>query len=127
MFWRKEKVAVEAAPAGVSSVEAKATKPKAKKLSPKETVMSEIEQLAPEQELKYFLPSTYGSRVYIVELNPEYPKKGKKYVMSTQRVEDGKLVGEKTRSWDSDKPKAIVNWIIDAFLGQTGVPEKWKE
>ena len=103
------------------------SKPKAKKLSPKEIIINEIEQLAPEQELKYFLPSTYGDRVYIVELNPEYPKKGKQYIMSTQRVADGKLAGEKTRSWDSDKTKAIASWILDAFLGQTGMPKKWEE
>jgi hypothetical protein len=103
MIWKKEQT------------EAKATeaKPqKVKKLSPKEIIGSQIEQLGPGQSLSYKLPEAYGGDFVIVELNPQYPGKGKKYAVNSDEVVEGKPAGKKIRMFDSDKPTDIANWIM---------------
>jgi len=96
MFWKK-----------------KAAEPKVKKLSPKEIMVNQVEQLAPGQALSYRLPETYGGGLVIVELNPQYPSKGKKYELSTEKLVDGKPAGERRHLFDYDKPKDIVSWILE--------------
>lgn len=96
MFWKK-----------------KNDKPREKKLSPKEVIINKIEQLIPGQALCYKLPETYGGGLAAVELNPQYPQKGKRYVMSTEELVDNKPSGKRRRLWDSDKPKGLAAWIID--------------
>lgn len=93
-------------------------KPEEKKeLSPKEVkinqVAAQVEQLSPEGSLVYKLPEFYWAGFAgfcIVEQNPD---KGKKYVMSTDRIVDGKPAGRKSRVWASDKPKDVAGWIVD--------------
>lgn len=97
MFWRKKN----------------AEKPKEKKLSPNEVVINKIEQLTSGQALSYRLPETYGGGLAVVELNPQYPKKGKKYIMSTEELVVNKPSGKRRRLWDSDKPKDMAAWILD--------------
>lgn len=91
----------------------KSTEPREKKLSPKEVIINKIEQLTPGQALCYKLPETYGGGLAVVELNPQYPQKGKRYVMSTEELVDNKPSGKRRRLWDSDKPKDLAAWIID--------------
>ena len=96
MFWKKRQ-----------------QEPKAKKLSPKEIMSNQIEQLSPGQTLSYRLPETYGGGLVIVELNPQYPKKGRKYVLSTEKLVDGKPAGERCHFLDYDKPKDLSNWVLE--------------
>ena len=104
MFWKKKQ----------AEAKAKEAKPKkVKKLSPKEIIGNQIEQLSPGQSLSYRLPETYGGGLAIVGLNPEYPGKGKKYVLSTDKIVAGKPAGQKTRFWDSNKPKDVASWILE--------------
>ena len=83
-----------------------------KELSPQEIIGSQIEQLGPGQSLSYKLPEALGGDFAIVELNPQYPGKGKKYVVSSDEIVEGKPAGKKFRMFDSDKPKDIAGWIM---------------
>ncbi len=101
MFWKK-----------------KTEEPKEKKLSPKEIMMNQIEQLVPGQALSYKLPQTFGGGLAVVELNPRYPEKGKKYAMCTEELADNNPTGKRMPIWYSDKPKELATWILD----RNGVP-----
>ena len=104
MFWKKK-----------PATEAKATeaKPKVKKLSPKEIMSNQFEQLGPGQCLSYRLPETYGGGLAVVELNPQYPTKGRMYIVSTEKIVGDKPAGQRSRLWDSNKAKDVAGWIID--------------
>ena len=107
MFWKKKQ----------TEAKAKEAKPqKAKKLSPKEIMINQIEQLGPGQNLTYrlaeFLWEGFGGFI-VVELNPQYPQKGRRYIVSTDKIVDGKPAGQKTRLWDSNKPKDVASWILE--------------
>jgi len=84
-----------------------------KKLSPKEVITNEIEQLAPGQALSYKHTETFGGGLTVVELNPQYPEKGKKYNVSTEELVDNKPAGKRRRLFDSNKPKDVASWILD--------------
>ena len=103
MIWKKKQTEVKATEAKPQKV---------KELSPKEIIGSQIEQLGPGQSLSYKLPEAYGGDFVIVELNPQYPGKGKKYVVSTDEMVEGKPAGKKFRIFDSDKPTDIGGWIV---------------
>lgn len=99
--------------------ETKATESKPqKKLPPKEIIMNQVEQLGPGQSLTYQLGKYLweGFAAFaIVELNPEYPAKGKgkKYILSTDKIVEGKPAGKRARFWDADKPKDIAGWLLE--------------
>ena len=105
MFWKKKPATGEP------------SKPKAKELSPKEIIINQIEQIGPGQSLTYQLGEYLMDRFAIVDLNPGYPGKGRKYIVSSDKMADGKPTGKKSRNWDTNKPKDIANWI----LGKDGV------
>lgn len=128
MFWKKKKPAVAptsvaptAAATGVTPTEAKAEapKPEAEKLSPKDIVRQQVEQLKAGQTLIYQLGKIWGVAVKdelaVIELNPEYPKPkmGLKFILSTEKLVDGKPAGERTRLSDSNKPKDLASWVAD--------------
>jgi hypothetical protein len=93
-----------------------------KKLSPNEVIANQIGQLDPGQSLSYRLPETFGGGLAVVELNTEYPGKGKKYVLSTDKIVEGKPAGKRSRIWDSDKPKDIAGPAHDVTLRKGGQP-----
>lgn len=101
MFWKKKQT------------EAKPTEKKAKekKLSPMDIIMDKIEQLVLGESLSYHLPPIYGDDLAIVQLNPDYPNKGRKYALFSEKLVDGKPCGQRVRLWYSDKPRDIANWI----------------
>ena len=104
MFWKKKQ----------TEAKAKEAKPqKAKKLSPMEIMISQIEQLGPRQSLTYQLAEYLMDRFAIVELNPQYPAKGRRYIVYIDKIADGRPAGQKTRSWDSNKPKDVASWILE--------------
>ncbi len=88
-----------------------------KKQSPKEILISKIEQLSGGQGIRYRLPETYGGGLAVLGLNPEYdpaqPKKGKKYVMAIETLVNDKPSGKKRVLWDTAKPKDLANWVFE--------------
>lgn len=101
MFWKKKQT------------EAKTTekKAKAKKVSPMDIIINQIAQLVLGESLIYHLPAIYGNDLAIVQLNPDYPNKGRKYTMFSEKLVDGKPCGQRVRLWYSDKPRQIADWI----------------
>ena len=96
MFWKK-----------------KEGKGEEKELSPKEIVANKVEQLGPGEALSYRLAEVYGGGLAIVEPNPQYPEKGKKYFLSLDKIVDEKPTGKRSRLWESNKPKDFAGWIIE--------------
>jgi len=129
MFWRKKQaVTAGGAPMAVpTEMKAEVPKPKAKKLSRTQIITNEIEELTLGQEIGYFIPSSYGDRVYFVKYNPNYPDKGKKYAMSTDNVVNNKLTGNRMPGWNTNSAKDVAKWILSNLLGESeGVPKKWE-
>jgi len=111
MFWRKKQTEAVAIPDTDRAVSKKTKKGAAKKLSMKDVIVNEMLQLVPGQVVSRELEKTYGGGLAIVELNPAYPGKGKKYSLFTDKLVDGKPAGKRTHFWDADKPKDIADWI----------------
>jgi len=99
MFWKKKQT--EAKPQ------------KVKKPSPKDIIASKVEQLGPEEGVSYRLAEAYGGGLAVVELNPQYPEKGKKYFLSLEKIVDGKPEGKRSRLWNSNKPIELAHWILE--------------
>jgi hypothetical protein len=54
-----------------------------------------------------------GKGANVIELNPAYPGKGqKKYNIYVTDVIDTQPVGKGAKLWNSDKPKAIADWVV---------------
>ena len=99
MFWKKKPVTEKPS--------------KAKELSPKDIMANQIEQLGPGQTVSYQLAEVFGGELAIVELNPQYPKKGGKYSLSFEKLVDGKPTGDRARYADFNKTKVLASWIVD--------------
>ncbi len=97
MFWKKK--------------EAGAPK-KEKKLSPREIIIRRVEALEPGQSISYKVLEIYGGGLGIIELNPDFPEKGKKYYIYREGVVDDPK-GEKRLLVDTSKPKDIAGWVVD--------------
>lgn len=89
------------------------TKSGPKQLSPRETLNQKIEALQPGQAVSYTLPDTFGGGLAVMHLNPDYPNKGKKFVMSLESLMDGKPSGKRRYLWDSNKAKDLASWVMD--------------
>jgi hypothetical protein len=76
-------------------------------------IVGEVEQLTPGQSLIYKLPEYYWSfaAFLICDINPEFPKKGKKYVLSTDSAVDGKPAGQKKRISEEKKAEEFADWV----------------
>lgn len=93
--------------------------PKVKEPSPREILMNqiadEVQKLAPGQSLIYKLPELYWSgfaAFLIAELNPSYPKKGRKYIMYTDKIVDGKPAGRRGSGWQTNNPRDYADWVV---------------
>ncbi len=120
MFWKKKTETVAASGAAAAPVaeasEAKtAEQPEttAQTLPPEQTLESQIMQLTPGQAIAYQHPAIYGGGLSIVELNPNYPDKGKRYSLNTEELADGKPTGKTRQLWESDKVKDIAHWVLE--------------
>jgi len=114
MFWKKKQPVATALEGKAQETKVEAQEPqKAKKLSPKEIIIDRIEQLAAGETVSYRLAEARGGGLAVVELNPQYPEKGKKYFLSLEKIVDGKPAGTRSRLWDSNKPKELAGWIIE--------------
>ncbi|MFC1934618.1 hypothetical protein ACFLXX_05700 [Chloroflexota bacterium] len=74
-------------------------------------IIADIEKLGQGEVLSYRLSETYGGQLAVVEFNTMYPWKGRKYILSTQTLINGKPVGEKTLVMESDEAKDIAAWV----------------
>ena len=115
MFWKKKQVIASAIEVGGGTAVrgmVKGRKTKASKGIPlRSTIMNEIVQLTPGHFVSRELHRTYGGGLAVVELNPDYPGKGEKYVLSTEKIVDGKTTGKRTKLWGTNKAKELADWI----------------
>lgn len=92
----------------------KPAKPKARKLTPNEVLANQIEQqLTMGQTLRYKIPETSGGGFITVELNPQYPQKGRKYILSMENMVNGMPGGKKTILYDSDNSIDLATSVLD--------------
>ena len=89
---------------------------KSKSVSKKKQAFAGIEQLVPGQSLIYRLAEVYHSGMgefAVIERNQDVPGNGKKFVISTDKEENGSPKGQRIRRWDTNKTKDIVVWLKD--------------
>jgi hypothetical protein len=83
-------------------------------------IVGEVEQLTPGQTLTYKLPEFYWPGLggfLMVELNPSYPDKGRKYILSSDKIDDGQPAGKKSPARESNNPKDFAEWVFQ-FNGE---------
>ena len=122
MFWKKKTVGTE-----TPATKVEPSKKKVKPLSPREILRQQIEQLAPGGVIKYKFPETFGGNLAVIELNPQYPQKGHKYILSSEKLIDDKPTGTKSRLFDYDNPKGLANWVMERMGQPFIVAEKGSE
>ena len=86
---------------------------KAKVLTKKGIFAGQIEQLGAGQSLSYITSGWSGDYLIAIEINPRYPKKGKKYLVSIEELAEGKASGKRQFVGDSNKPHDMAGWIIN--------------
>ena len=104
------------------------TKPEPIKLYTKAEIQEKIEALSqPGSTVFFYLagsPSSggpLGRGAAVIELNPNFPgKKQRKYNIYTDDVNGIELVGKRQKSFDSDKPKDIANWVKERHYIPSG-------
>jgi len=98
----------------------KVTVAKPHKATPSEALAGKIEQLAPGKTLRYKIaePEVWGCNFISVDLNPRYPQKGKKYILSREKMANGLPDGNKCGLYDSDDAIQVANSIIE----RKGIP-----
>ena len=86
-------------------------------LEPREVIVERIQQIEPEEVLRYRLPDVYtgiyGGEFGVIQLNPEYPRRGKKYSFSMERLVGDKPSGKFTHIWDTNSPERLADWILE--------------
>lgn len=94
---------------------------KAKKLAPHMVLVSQIELLTPGQMLRYKIPETDGGGFIDIEINPQYPLGGRKYVFAIEKAVNGMPSGHRSILYDSDKPTDLTTSILDRHAELYGV------
>jgi hypothetical protein len=80
-------------------------------------IIGELEQMTQVQSLIYKLPQEFWNAFgafLIVELNPTYPQKGKKFCTYVDNIEDGKPAGKRRDLGQNNKPKDVADWIAQS-------------
>ncbi|MFH1646670.1 MAG: hypothetical protein ABID71_03125 [Chloroflexota bacterium] len=116
MFGKKKQVTTAHVVEGAAAQTARPAKEKIKKvkpLTPQEIMTKQIEQLEGTQVATYKLPPDRGGWMAMVSINPTYPTKGRKFIMTIDRMPGGVAGKEKSVLWDSNSAKDMANWIID--------------
>jgi hypothetical protein len=114
MFWKKKQVTAAPVVEGAAGATAKPVKVKKEKpLSPKEIMARKFEQLEATGSCTYRLSPDRGGWLITVSINPQYPTKGKKYVMTVDRMTGGTPGKDKSVLFDSNHAKEMAEWIID--------------
>jgi hypothetical protein len=77
-------------------------------------IAQEVEALTPGQAVIYQIPEFYSfARFLGVELNPMFPQKGKKYLMFTDQVADGKPVGKRSEMCTTNNALEYAVWVSE--------------
>jgi len=87
-----------------------------KKLSPKEIMMNQIDQLAPGQSLVYKLPEIYWTGLggfILIERNAQQTEKSKPFTAFSDEIKDGTPVGKKKKLWEFNQAKEMASWIME--------------
>jgi len=104
----------QAAGRPVLKPEQEEAKAKAKKLTPYISFARQIDQIVPGQTLRFKIArERWGADFVNVELNPQYPQSGNKYILSTENAVQGMPGGKKTIMYDSNNPIEIAASIMD--------------
>jgi len=105
MFWKKDKGSSASVAEGPA---------KAKKLSPKDLVTQEIDQIASGNTLVFRLGATYIKPYITVARNAEYPGKGKKFsVLQDGKDAEGNPANKAGKFWDTNDAREIAGWLVD--------------
>ena len=120
MFWNKKNSKVENGADPADQKDIKTTRPK--KLSKKDILTGQIEMLEQGHTLNYVVNTWSGTDLMVVELNPAYPDKGHKYIVSFEDMTDNRPSGKRQHLADSDKAKQVAEWIISR-KGEPYTPE----
>ena len=116
MFGKKKQVTTANVVPGAAAPTARPAKEKVKKvkpLTPREIMTAQIDKLEGTQVATYKLPPDRGGWMVIVSLNPTYPTKGRKFIMTIDRMPGGVAGKEKSVLWDSNNAKDMAVWITD--------------
>jgi hypothetical protein len=101
---------------------------KPRKLSPNQTL---IDQLAFGQMLRNTISEKRGGRFLDIEVNPDYPRLGKKYMVSIEKAYNGLPNGNKNLIDESDYPidvdKSVSDREGDIFVLSKVMSEKVKQ
>lgn len=92
----------------------------------RDEILKRMESIQPGEKLKLRTTPTFGEMTIIVELNPDWPKKGeKKYRMWVGKTE---AAARKDKPfYQSDKPKKLAGWAAERWpqwLTEDAVTEK---
>jgi hypothetical protein len=80
----------------------------------KKKIKEEVEDLSRGQAIIYLLPEYYSFGPYLgVEMNPTFPQKGKKYLMFTDEMAEGKPAGKKTYVTSTNKELDYADWVAE--------------
>ena len=97
------------------------------KRSFKDILWEDMEKLQPGQVLTREMHPTYGGGTAIIEINPDYPKSGKKYILFSQGSEIGGAAGKagaKVKFWETDNGKEMAGWLAGRAMGAFAEKEK---
>jgi len=85
------------------------------KATSSEVLAGKIEQLTAGKTLRYKItePEAWGCNFISVELNSQFPERGKKYLFSREKMANGLPDGNKCSIYDSDSALEIANSIIE--------------
>ena len=103
MFWKKK------------DQKSQETAQQEKQVPAKDRVIAEVEQLVPGQAVIYKLPEKHRefASFFIIRMNPAYPGKGKKYIISLDKNQDRKPAGQESVLLETDKPAHFKSLVID--------------
>lgn len=84
----------------------------------KEEIRNKIEELKEPGGTVFFYQDAgpaaggpLGRGASVVELNPNHPKHGKKYIVYSSNMFGKELIRERSRLWESNDPKKIAEWV----------------
>ncbi len=89
--------------------------PKPHKATPNEILAGKIDQLAAGKTLRFKVaePEAWGCNFVSVELNSQYPQRGKKFLFTREKMSNGMPDGNKCSIYDTDSALEIADSIIE--------------
>jgi len=85
-----------------------------KHLSPKDTMAHQVDAMESGKELVFRLGEIYVKPFITIAHNPEFPAKGKKYIVFQEAAgPDHKPGGKRGKFWETNNAKDIASWVIE--------------